>query len=122
MKKISQELLAYGHTYDSSWITRSLGADETIESVLCGHSEKLAIAYNFVVDRKRKRIQIVKNLRVCGDCRKLFEFFCVQCSSFHLDRATKLIALIRKCEIIVRDANRIHHFTPDGRCSCGDHF
>jgi hypothetical protein len=39
-----------------------------------------------------------------------------------LDHATKLIAKIRRCEIIVRDANRNHHFFPNGKCSCQDHF
>ena len=38
------------------------------------------------------------------------------------DRATKLIAKIRQRVIIVRDANRIHHFLPNGTCSCQDHF
>ena len=38
------------------------------------------------------------------------------------DRATKLIAQIRQCEIIVRDANRIHHFYTNGQCSCNDYF
>jgi hypothetical protein len=33
---------------------------------------------------------------------------------FFVDRATKLIAAIRQCEIIVRDANRIHHFHKNG--------
>jgi hypothetical protein len=41
---------------------------------------------------------------------------------FSIDRATKLIAKIRQCEIIVRDANRIHHFYSNGTCSCQDHF
>ncbi|CAF5227508.1 unnamed protein product, partial [Rotaria magnacalcarata] len=44
---------------------------------------------------------MVKNLRICGDCH----------------RSTKLIAAIRQCEIIVRDANRIHHFYKNGQCS-----
>ncbi len=39
-----------------------------------------------------------------------------------IDRATKLIAKIRQREVIIRDANRIHHFYPDGICSCQDHF
>ena len=39
-----------------------------------------------------------------------------------VDRATKLIAKIRQVDIIVRDANRIHHFTKDGQCSCNDFF
>ncbi|CAF1456534.1 unnamed protein product, partial [Adineta ricciae] len=46
----------------------------------------------------------MKNLRVCGDCH----------------RATKLIAAIRQCEIIVRDANRIHHFHKNGQSHGGD--
>ena len=39
-----------------------------------------------------------------------------------LDAAIKLIARIRRHPIIVRDANRVHHFGIDGHCSCGDHF
>lgn len=59
-----------GHRFDSSYVTRGLNDDETIESVLCGHSEKLAIAWNFVVNPKAKHIEITKNLRICPDCRK----------------------------------------------------
>lgn len=70
MERLSSELIEYGHQYDSSWITRSLSEDETVESVLCGHSEKLAIAFNFIQQSKPSMIQITKNLRVCGDCRK----------------------------------------------------
>ncbi|CAF5155872.1 unnamed protein product, partial [Rotaria magnacalcarata] len=46
-EKISNELIEHGHQYDSSWITRPLKQDETVASVLCGHSERLAIAWNF---------------------------------------------------------------------------
>ncbi|UJR30205.1 hypothetical protein I4U23_017743 [Adineta vaga] len=106
VKKISKEIMGHGHQYDSSWIARPMNQDETIESVLCGHSEKLAIAWNFVENPNTKRIQVTKNLRMCGDCHQ----------------ATKLIAAIRKCEIIVRDANRIHHFNTNGQCSCNDYF
>ncbi|CAF0890587.1 unnamed protein product [Adineta ricciae] len=106
LNKISSELIAYGHEYDATWITRSLREDETVESVLCGHSEKLAIALNFVARTNPALIQITENLRVCGDCHN----------------ATKLIAKIRKCQIIVRDSNCIHHFHTNGQCSCQDHF
>ncbi|CAF1285026.1 unnamed protein product [Rotaria sp. Silwood1] len=68
-EKISNELIQHGHKYDSSWITRPLNQDETIASVLCGHSERLAIAFNFVVNPNTSLIQVAKNLRVCGDCR-----------------------------------------------------
>ncbi|CAF3153144.1 unnamed protein product, partial [Rotaria sp. Silwood2] len=106
VEKMSKELIEHGHEYDSSWITRPLNKNETIASVLCGHSEKLAIAWNFVANPNTSQIQLTKNLRVCGDCH----------------RATKLIAAIRQCEIIVRDANRIHHFYTNGKCSCNDYF
>ncbi|CAF1456583.1 unnamed protein product [Adineta ricciae] len=90
VQKISEELVAHGHEYDSSWITRTMGKDESVESVLCGHSERLAMAWNFVANPHAKRIQITKNLRVCGDCH----------------RATKLIAAIRQCEIIQQEQKR----------------
>ncbi|CAF4374933.1 unnamed protein product [Rotaria magnacalcarata] len=105
-EKISNEIIKYGHQYDSSWITRVLDEDETVESVLCGHSERLAIAWGFVANPNASKLQMVKNLRICGNCH----------------RSTKLIAAIRQCEMIVRDANRIHHFYKNGQCSCNDYF
>jgi hypothetical protein len=50
------------------------------------------------------------------------EHACVSMYRLFLDRATKMIAKIRQCEIVVRDANRIHHFQKNGQCSCQDHF
>jgi hypothetical protein len=69
---MSCELIQHGHQYNSSWITRELHDNETIESVLCSHSEKLAIAFNFIQQPIPNVIQVTKNLRVCGDCRKYF--------------------------------------------------
>ncbi|CAF0804520.1 unnamed protein product [Adineta steineri] len=80
--------------------------DETEESILSGHSERLAIAFNLIQRPIPNRIQIMKNLRVCGDCHTF----------------NKWVAQVRQCTIIVRDATRIHHFYPDGHCSCGDFF
>ena len=67
---MAQDLREYGHRYDSNWIIRPLQDGESIESILCGHSEKLAIAYNFIENRQPSVIQVTKNLRMCGDCRK----------------------------------------------------
>ncbi|CAF1444333.1 unnamed protein product [Adineta steineri] len=106
INKISKELISHGHKYDPSWITRSLNEYETIELVFNGHSEKLAIAWNFISNPNTTRIQLTNDLRICGDCH----------------RAIKLIASIRQCEIIIRDANRIHHFYKNGQCSCKDYF
>lgn len=69
-QQISAEIEQHGHKYDSSWITRPIGENETAASILCGHSERLAIAFNFLVEPETTRIQLAKNLRICGDCRK----------------------------------------------------
>ncbi|CAF1317799.1 unnamed protein product [Rotaria sordida] len=106
LDRLEKELIEHGYKYDESWIARPLNNDETVESVLSGHSERLAIAYNLIQRPTPTRIQVVKNLRVCGDCHTW----------------TKLVAKTRRCLIVVRDANRVHHFYPNGECSCQDHF
>lgn len=105
-KRIMNEIVEHGHQFDQRWITRSLSPGETIKSVLSTHSERLAIAFSFIQKSIPSPIQIKNNLRLCGDCHA----------------AIKLIARIRRHPIIVRDANRVHHFGIDGHCSCGDHF
>ena len=65
-----RQLKEHGHQFDSSWVTRPLREGESIEAALCGHSEKLAIAFNFLRRPNTTFIQVTKNLRVCGDCRK----------------------------------------------------
>ena len=47
----------------------------------------------------------------------IFSLSLIGMLALSVDAATKLIARIRKCSIIVSDASRLHHFTPDGRCS-----
>lgn len=79
--------------------------EELKEHMLFSHSEKLAIAFGLINTCPGTTIRITKNLRVCGDCHN----------------ATKFICRIVKREIVVRDANRFHHFK-DGRCSCGDYW
>ncbi|CAF1530896.1 unnamed protein product [Adineta ricciae] len=106
LNRLTNELIRHGYKPDGSWITREMDKNETVQSVLSGHSERLAIVYNLIQRPTPRRIQIVKNLRICGDCHN----------------ATKLIAKIHQCTIVVRDANRIHHFFPNGECSCKDHF
>ncbi|KAJ7515252.1 hypothetical protein O6H91_22G007900 [Diphasiastrum complanatum] len=79
--------------------------DEEKENALCGHSEKLAIAFGLINTPSGRPIRIKKNLRVCGDCHN----------------ATKIISKIVGRDISVMDANRNHHFK-DGFCSCGDYW
>ncbi|CAN4126396.1 unnamed protein product [Withania somnifera] len=67
------------------------------------HSEKLAFTFGLMYLPSSAPIRIMKNLRICGDCHSFMKF------------ASKMSGR----EIIVRDANRFHHFT-NGSCSCGE--
>ncbi|KAI9081446.1 hypothetical protein K1719_036592 [Acacia pycnantha] len=69
------------------------------------HSEKIALAYGLLVTSSDEPIVIMKNLRICRDCHS----------------TAKLVSLIEKRAIIIRDSKRFHQFL-DGSCSCGDYW
>ncbi|XP_010260584.1 PREDICTED: pentatricopeptide repeat-containing protein At2g13600 isoform X1 [Nelumbo nucifera] len=69
------------------------------------HSEKLAVAFGLIHLPAWMPIHVMKNLRICTDCHTVI----------------KLISLVTARELIVRDANRFHHFK-EGSCSCGDYW
>ncbi|KAG9159444.1 hypothetical protein Leryth_010991 [Lithospermum erythrorhizon] len=71
------------------------------ETSICGHSEKLAMAFGILNLQHGKTIRVTKNSRVCGDCHEMAKFI-----SRNLGR-----------EILLRDSNRFHQFK-DGSCSC----
>ncbi|CAM6049373.1 unnamed protein product [Sphagnum compactum] len=71
----------------------------------CHHSEKLAIAFGLINTAPGTPLRIRKNLRICKDCHT----------------STKFISKIVGRAIMVRDANRFHHFE-DGVCSCMDYW
>ncbi|RWV90833.1 hypothetical protein GW17_00046928 [Ensete ventricosum] len=79
--------------------------DESKEIALSYHSERLAIVFGLINMIPGTAIRVTKNLRVCGDCHN----------------AIKFISKIESRVIIVRDANRFHHFE-GGICSCHDHW
>ncbi|CAN6298383.1 unnamed protein product [Urochloa humidicola] len=91
-----------GYQADTSFVLQDLEEEEK-EKALLYHSEKLAIAFGILSLGEDKTIFVTKNLRVCGDCHT----------------AIKYMTLVRNRLIIVRDANRFHHFK-NGQCSCGD--
>lgn len=79
-----------------------INADEMEKEVaLCGHSEKLAMAFGILNLPAGQTIRVTKNLRVCGDCHEMAKF----------------MSKTARREIVLRDSNRFHHFK-DGRCSC----
>lgn len=93
-----------GYVPDTSCVLRDVDEEMKVR-MLWGHSERLAIAFGLLTTPAGSLIRITKNLRVCGDCHTV----------------TKYISKIVKREIIVRDANRFHHFS-NGECSCGDYW
>ncbi len=105
LTKLWEELKEAGHEPDTRWVTWDEEEEEKAER-LCFHSEKLAIAFGLVHTPPGTPLMITKNLRVCPDCHE----------------ATKMIAKLRGRLIVVRDANRFHHFHTDGSCSCGDYW
>lgn len=79
--------------------------EETKETLLYVHSEKLAIVFGLMNSAPDCDIRIHKNLRVCGDCHT----------------ASKFISKVTQRRIVMRDSHRFHHFS-NGMCSCGDYW
>ncbi|GLT54050.1 hypothetical protein SLA2020_272830 [Shorea laevis] len=93
-----------GYVANLQFVLHDVEEDEK-RDMLCGHSERLAIAFGLLNTKPGTPLQVMKNLRVCGDCHTV----------------TKYISKIMQREILVRDANRFHLFK-DGTCSCRDHW
>ncbi|XP_057828968.1 uncharacterized protein LOC131040127 [Cryptomeria japonica] len=104
LESLSKQIKDIGYTPDIHSVLHDLGQDEK-ECALTNHSEKLAIAFGLIKTCPGTTIRIAKNLRVCCDCHT----------------AIKFISIVVGREIIVRDANRFHHFK-NGHCSCGDYW
>lgn len=93
-----------GYCPDGRFVMHDVDEEEKVHS-LGYHSEKVAVAYGLLKVPKGMVIRVMKNLRVCGDCHS----------------AIKLISQVMGREIVLRDANRFHHFK-DGVCSCRDYW
>ncbi|KAF8395408.1 hypothetical protein HHK36_019354 [Tetracentron sinense] len=104
LKILSEKLELVGYVPDTNFVLHDV--DEELKAgILYTHSEKLAIAFGLVGTSEGMPIRITKNLRICGDCHTF----------------SKLVSEIARREIVVRDANRFHHFK-EGACSCGDYW
>jgi pentatricopeptide repeat protein len=102
LQELYSLLKATGYVPDTEFVLHDIDQEQK-ESSLLHHSEKLAVAYGLLVTRKGMPIQIMKNLRICGDCHTFIKF----------------VSHVTKREIDIRDGNRFHHFR-NGSCSCGD--
>eukprot|EP01018_Ginkgo_biloba_P040301 Gb_16664 [translate_table: standard] len=104
IESLAWQMKAAGYVPNKNFVLDDVEEKEK-ESILYSHSERLAIAFGLINTYIGTPIRVTKNLRVCGDCHN----------------ATKYISKIVRREIVVRDANRFHHFK-DGLCSCGDYW
>lgn len=104
LENLERRLKEAGFVPHTESVLHDLNYEEKEEN-LCNHSERIAIAYGLISTAPGTTLRITKNLRACVNCHS----------------ATKLISRLVNREIVVRDANRFHHFK-DGFCSCGDYW
>ncbi|GLU18696.1 hypothetical protein SLE2022_349810 [Rubroshorea leprosula] len=104
LEEINVKLQEVGYIPNRTSVPHDVDEEEK-EMSLRVHSEKLAVAFGIMNTVPGSTIQVIKNLRVCGDCHVFI----------------KLVSKIVEREIVVRDAKRFHHFR-DGFCSCGDYW
>lgn len=104
LDEIKFRIKAYGYAAETGNVLHDIG-DEDKEIALCYHSEKLAVAFGLTCTEEGTLIQVIKNLRICGDCHVVI----------------KLISKIYNREIVVRDRTRFHRFK-EGLCSCKDYW
>lgn len=102
LERLAKQMKGAGYVADTNF---GLWNVEEKEGILCGHSERLAIAFGLINTCPGAPIRIIKNLHICGDCHT----------------ATKFISKIAGREIYVRDTYRFHYFK-NGLCSCGDYW
>ncbi|KAG8377869.1 hypothetical protein BUALT_Bualt08G0078300 [Buddleja alternifolia] len=104
LEELSEKLLEAGYVPSVSLVLHDVDEEEK-GMVLQIHSEKLAVAFGIMNSGPGTTIQVIKNLRTCGDCHTMI----------------KLISKITGREIVIRDPKRFHHFR-EGACSCGDYW
>lgn len=103
LKNMSVRLKDEGGHVPLTTLVMKAVSDKEKEGALCGHVEKLAVAYGLLNTSGGTRLLVTKNLRMCDDCHS----------------ATKVLSRVERREIVVRDSHRVHSFS-NGNCSCGD--
>lgn len=104
LDEIRFKIKELGYVAETSYVFHDIGEEEK-ENQLCYHSEKLAVAFGLISTSNGTPIQVIKNLRICGDCHVVIKY----------------ISKIYGREIIVRDRVRFHQFK-EGSCSCKDYW
>lgn len=107
MKEIESVLEGFYEKMKSDGLDKQLPAEDKVESsraeIICGHSERQAIAFGLINTAPGTPIWVTKNLYMCRSCHDTVKF---------------MSKVVRR-QISVRDTEVFHHFK-DGICSCGD--
>ncbi|KAI8543267.1 hypothetical protein RHMOL_Rhmol08G0203700 [Rhododendron molle] len=101
---MKKELKVAGYATYTDMVSYDIEEEEK-ENTLMYSSEKLALAFGLLKSSPDMTLRIVKNLRICQDCHQFF----------------KLVSLLYRRDIAVRDRPRFHHFS-GGTCSCKDYW
>ncbi|KAK6116720.1 hypothetical protein DH2020_049540 [Rehmannia glutinosa] len=106
MEILLRQLKKMGYVPDTNSVLFDV-EEEHKEEQLYHHSEKLALVFSLMNagGNYGDVIKIIKNIRICLDCHNFMRL------------ASKLVRKV----IVVRDANRFHHFK-EGVCSCNDYW
>ena len=104
LEEMADKLSAAGYVSDTRGVLLNIEEEEK-ENAVFHHSEKIALAFGLISTKPGEPLQVLKNLRVCGDCHE----------------SIKLLSKIYGRRIIVRDRSRFHHFE-DGFCSCNNYW
>lgn len=104
LKELMSQIKDAGYVPDMNFVLHDMEQENKLLA-LSYHSEKLAVSFGIISTPSGTPLRVIKNLRICGDCHS----------------AIKFISKIEGREILVRDANRFHHFK-SGVCSCGDYW
>ncbi|XP_077242158.1 pentatricopeptide repeat (PPR-like) superfamily protein [Tasmannia lanceolata] len=103
LDELMKDITKLGYIHNGKSLLPDVGEQE--ERMSSYHSEKLAVAFGLISTSDSTSLQVVQGHRICSDCHTVM----------------KLIAMVTRREIVVRDGSRFHHFI-HGTCSCGDYW
>jgi len=102
LDELDEKMKLAGYKSDTDYVLQDVDQEEKAAS-LCGHSERLAVAFGILNLNGQSSLRVFKNLRICGDCHNVIKYI------------SKVVGVTT----IVRHSLRFHHFR-NGNCSCQD--
>nr|BAD43657.1 putative selenium-binding protein [Arabidopsis thaliana] len=104
LRNLKMHMVEVGYVAETRMALHDID-QESKETLLLGHSERIAFARAVLNSAPRKPFTVIKNLRVCVDCHN----------------ALKIMSDIVGREVITRDIKRFHQMK-NGACTCKDYW